>query len=47
MDGWMGGGVAAGWFKYDTYNLQILYQQSNYFTIYECKNVMDVIALQH
>ena len=28
------------------YNLQILNQKSNYFTIYECKNVMDVITLQ-
>ena len=28
------------------YNLQILHQQSNYFTIYECKNVTDVITLQ-
>ena len=27
------------------YNLQILHQQSNYFTIYECKNVTDVITL--
>ena len=29
------------------YNLQILHQQSNCFTIYECKSVMDVITLQH
>ena len=44
--GCIGGGVAAD----DSnmiYNLQILHQQSNYFTIYECKNVMDVITLQH
>ena len=28
------------------YSLQILHKQSNCFTIYECKNVMDVITLQ-
>ena len=41
----MGRGVAAD--GSDIYNLQILHQQSNYFTIYECKNSMDVITLQH
>ena len=29
------------------YNMQILHQQSNYFAIYGCKNVMGVIGLQH
>ena len=42
----MGGGVAADGLNM-IYNLLILHQQSNYFTIYECKNVMDVITLQH
>ena len=27
------------------YNLQILHQQSNYLTIYECKNVRNIITL--
>ena len=36
----MGGGVAA---DMRMYNLQILHQKSNHFTIYECKNVMDPI----
>ena len=42
----MGGGVAADGSNM-IYNSQILLQQSNCFTIYECKNVMDVITLQH
>ena len=42
----MGGGVAAGGSNM-IYNLQILHQQINYFTIYECKTVMIVITLQH
>ena len=49
---WLAGGVG-GWGVWEgvwqqmIYNLQILHQQSNYFTIYECKNVMDVITLQY
>ena len=43
--GCMGGGVAADGSNM-IYNLQILHQQTNYFTIYECKNVMNVITLQ-
>ena len=35
----MGGGVEADGSNM-IYNLKILHQQSNYFTIYECKNVM-------
>ena len=42
----MGGGVAADGSNMIN-NLQILHQQSNCFTIYECKNVMHVITLQH
>ena len=41
----MGGDVAADGSNM-IYNLQILHQQRNYFTIYECKNIMDVITLQ-
>ena len=41
----MGGGVAADGSSM-IYNLQILHQQSNYITIFECKNVTDVITLQ-
>ena len=41
----MGGDVAADGSN-TIYNLQILHQLSNYFTIYECMNVMDVITLQ-
>ena len=44
--GCMGGGVAADGSNM-IYNLQILHQQSNYFTIYEYKNVVDVITVQH
>ena len=40
-----GGGVAADASNM-LYNMQILHQHSNYFAIYECKNVMDVIGLQ-
>ena len=36
---WGRGGV---WQQICGYNLQILHQKSNYFTIYECKNVIDV-----
>ena len=44
---WLFGGVGGGgrggvWQQICGYNLQILHQKSNYFTIYECKNVMDV-----
>ena len=39
----MGGGVAADGSNM-IYNSQILHQQSNYFTIYESKNVKDVIT---
>ena len=39
----MGGGVAADGSNM-IYNLHSFHQQSNYFTIYECKNVMDVIT---
>ena len=42
----MGGSVAADGSNM-IYNLQILHQQSNCFTIYKFKNVMDVITLQH
>ena len=41
----MGGGVAADGSNI-LYKSQMLHQQSNYFTIYESKNVMDVITLQ-
>ena len=44
--GCMGGGVAADVTNM-IYNLQILHQQSNCFTIYKCKNVMDILTLQH
>ena len=42
----MGGDVAADGSDM-IYNLQTLHQQSNCFTIYECKNVMYVITLEH
>ena len=42
----MGGGVAADGSDM-IYNVQILHQQSNYFTIYECQNVMDVITFHY
>ena len=41
-----GRGVAADGYNI-IYYLQILHQQSNCFTISECKNVMNVITLQH
>ena len=41
----MGGGVAAVGSNM-IYNLQNFHQQRNYFTIYECKNVIDVITLK-
>ena len=44
--GCIGGGEAADGSNM-IYNLQILHQQSNYFTIHEYKNVMNVIILQH
>ena len=42
--GCMGGGVAADGSNM-IYNMQILHQQSNYFTIHECKYVTDVNTL--
>ena len=41
----MGGCVAADGSNI-IYNSQILHQQNKYFTIYESRNVLDVITLQ-